>query len=508
MGGPGRLRRGQDVDRAPRAGAGGWGPRPRWPTCRGWGPGCARRARPWRRRCPSTAGDPGHLDPGAELQLVAGDGGPDGAPDQPGLDAVGGQGVDQGGAGGLDLRSSMTWALARLSSLAGGSCQSPTGASTAARAARPGRAGWPPRAGVGIGVRRRPAPTSSGSSAATGATARRVRLGSTAWRHGGHRGLTAFGEGRDRTGRWARRRSAAASSSTCRRPGPPSPWTAPTGRHGRRAEATDRTDTPVNTSSATATTITSTTAAPNPPRARPSGSAITAPTQPPADDSAAVEACRLGEPPAMAASPETASSRSVPPMTARAGSRRERRVVLAPVHQEPDADGHQHQGDEEASPAEQVPHAHPGVVPGGSEGVAVEGDAAQDAQGDQHHAPQVGGVPGGDRPHRRQEPARRVAGRPAVAGSALRRPGSSSRRRCGSIGTGVSTCPSAATPRIDPPGAWWRSSQCDHATPQGPPVGHPGAAPGPPHAIRRTGAHRPTAASPGTRPRRRSDGRR
>ena len=49
------------------------------------------------------AGDPGHLDPGAELELVAGDGRADPAADQAGLDAVGGQRAHQVLAGRVEL---------------------------------------------------------------------------------------------------------------------------------------------------------------------------------------------------------------------------------------------------------------------------------------------------------------------------------------------------------------------------------------------------------------------
>ena len=72
---------------------------------------------------------------------------------------------------------------------------------------------------------------------------------------------------------------------------------------------------------------------------------------------------------------------------------------------------------------EQVAHAHPGIVAGRAERTvsAVEGDGAQDAQRDQGDAPQIGGVFGGDRAHRRQQPARLpgMGTGPPVAPSAL-----------------------------------------------------------------------------------------
>ena len=49
------------------------------------------------------AGDPRHLHTGAELQLVAGDGGADGLAHQPGLHPVGGEGIHQGAPAGLHL---------------------------------------------------------------------------------------------------------------------------------------------------------------------------------------------------------------------------------------------------------------------------------------------------------------------------------------------------------------------------------------------------------------------
>ncbi len=59
-------------------------------------------------------GDPGHLDPGTELELVAGDGGPDPAADQPGLDPVGGERPHQVLAGSVDLALVVAQLLRRL----------------------------------------------------------------------------------------------------------------------------------------------------------------------------------------------------------------------------------------------------------------------------------------------------------------------------------------------------------------------------------------------------------
>ena len=59
------------------------------------------------------AGDPGHLDPGPELELVAGDRGPDPAPDQPGLDPVRGERPHQVLAGGVDLALVLAQLLGR-----------------------------------------------------------------------------------------------------------------------------------------------------------------------------------------------------------------------------------------------------------------------------------------------------------------------------------------------------------------------------------------------------------
>ena len=67
------------------------------------------------------AGDPVDLDAGAELELVAGDGGADHHADQPGLHAVLGQRLLEGAAGVLDARRSTWWAPARSSSVSGGS---------------------------------------------------------------------------------------------------------------------------------------------------------------------------------------------------------------------------------------------------------------------------------------------------------------------------------------------------------------------------------------------------
>src|ERR1035437_4234928 len=72
-----------------------------------------------------------------------------------------------------------------------------------------------------------------------------------------------------------------------------------------------------------ATTITAinTVAAPKPPRPPWRGLPIIAPTQPPADDRLVVDAPSLGDPPANAAKPAVANRVSVPPSTARLGSR-------------------------------------------------------------------------------------------------------------------------------------------------------------------------------------------
>ena len=89
----GRLASGDDEDVAERheLALRCWAPRRRWPNGRGWGRGCGRRARPWRRRCPCAARDPRHLHARTELQLVAGDGGADGHADEPRLHAVRGE---------------------------------------------------------------------------------------------------------------------------------------------------------------------------------------------------------------------------------------------------------------------------------------------------------------------------------------------------------------------------------------------------------------------------------
>ena len=66
------------------------------------------------------------------------------------------------------------------------------------------------------------------------------------------------------------------------------------------------------------------------------------------------------------------------------------------------------------------PIADPCPVAGRAQGVgaAVEGDGGQDAHGDQHHAPEVGGVTGHDRPHGGQDAGRLAAG-PAGRSSRL-----------------------------------------------------------------------------------------
>ena len=73
----------------------------------------------------------------------------------------------------------------------------------------------------------------------------------------------------------------------------------------------------------------------------------------------------------------------MPPMTARAGSRRAPAVVaglVPPAHEHADPDRHEDQRHQEAPPTEQVADGHPGPLAGRPERVAVEGDTAQHAR--------------------------------------------------------------------------------------------------------------------------------
>ena len=312
---------------------------------------------------------PGDLHPGAELELVAGDRRADGPAHQPGLHAVGRERADQGGAGGVHLRLVDDLGLGPLQQL--GRRERPVPGRGAhphlelLALARPGgRLGQHGRPRRPRGPARRPGGAAgSGSSDCVG-----DRLGGRP--RGPPRPSTAGGPrpGPVRTGRWARR-PASSTASAAR-----SPRAAPTSHRTARAHpvAAVRTDTPVNTRTPTPATTRSTTAAPNPPSACPSGSVMAAPIQPPADDSSCVEARRAGDPPASAARPVTARSTSVPPMTARAGSRRVRPSsvrctvgVVAPAHEHADPDGHQHQRHEEPPPPEQVAEATRAPLPAG-----------------------------------------------------------------------------------------------------------------------------------------------
>ena len=177
----------------------------------------------------------------------------------------------------------MTWALARLSSLDGGSCQSPVPAApSASRAARPCRAGWPPRAararldassGRGRRSRRRPgAPRPRQVTASAGPSPRPATA-------------TAAIDGWRPSAR-ARPNGSVGSSSQHRPPSSPAGPVAPGGADQPpdgpgQAEAAVRTDTPVNTRMPTAATTSRTTAAPKPPSAVPSGSAHGRPHPPP-----------------------------------------------------------------------------------------------------------------------------------------------------------------------------------------------------------------------------------
>ena len=267
---------------------------------------------------------PGHLHPGPELQLVAGDRRADRAAHQPGVDPVGRQGADQGGAGRVHLGlvdrpgpwpASAGWP-------AGGASPRPAGPS-ASRAARPCRAGWRPRAASPA-----PGPASSAGSPVdlVGCTASSGSSG-VSGADRGHRRLASLGQGpaervgglvdgvlggRRRPGRPGRRRSA-------------SGWPGP----GRRRPC--GTDTPVKTRIPTAAITVSTTAAPEPAERRPERVGHGG-TDPPAGrrQLGLVEARRAGDPPARAASPDTDSSTRVPPMTARAGSRRTRSPAPGP----------------------------------------------------------------------------------------------------------------------------------------------------------------------------------
>ena len=268
---------------------------------------------------------PGHLHPGAELELVAGDRRAHRAPDQSGLHAVGGQGADQGGAGGVHLRLVDDLGLGPLEQVGRGQLASPPpGDPSASRAARPCRAGWPPR-GAAAGSSARRSCDRVVPSVGVASSARARRLAGSGRGHGGHRGLAALGQGpAEGVG------GLVAVGHAVGRPVTAGGGDRPPHGPGD-AGAAVRTDTPVNTTMRHAATASSTTAAPKPPRAEPSGSAMTAPTQPPAADRWAVEAPRAGEPPASAARPATARRIRVPPMTARAGSRRGRPASLVVV---------------------------------------------------------------------------------------------------------------------------------------------------------------------------------
>ncbi len=121
------------------------------------------------------------------------------------------------------------------------------------------------------------------------------------------------------------------------------------------------------------------------------------------------------------------ASTRVPPMTARAGSRRTPSAAPVAQRRPPAAvpsscssprpmsmrtpTATSTRGTRNRPQPEQIAHGDPGALSGRAEGPrpAVEGDGAQHAEGDQADTPEIGGVAGGDRAHRGQHPARLAA---------------------------------------------------------------------------------------------------
>ena len=125
----------------------------------------------------------------------------------------------------------------------------------------------------------------------------------------------------------------------------------------------------------------------------------------------------------------------------------------------PTADGDRR--NQEPAPPEEVAEAQSAIVAGRPERVGVEGQPGQYAERDQHHPPQIGGVAGDDRPHRRQQ-ADPVVG-PRAPPPILPYPSPGGRRPSGAPTSATArwrrTCPSGARTRTGPPVAWLRSSQ-------------------------------------------------
>ena len=143
-----------------------------------------------------------------------------------------------------------------------------------------------------------------------------------------------------------------------------------TAHRARRTQplpAAPRTETPVNSTKATTSRATSTVAAPKPPTAARKGLPASAPTHPPAEERAPVEARRGGDPPANRPARPRPSRMKEAPITARAGSGAERASVSwrCPISRrtgKTHAPGHR--GNQKPAPSEEVADRQADVVAG------------------------------------------------------------------------------------------------------------------------------------------------
>ncbi len=104
-------------------------------------------------------------------------------------------------------------------------------------------------------------------------------------------------------------------------------------------------------------------------------------------------------------------------------------VALTLSHHEAHADRDQHQRQKEPALPEEVAGAQPGAAAGRAERTGIEGHDREGPDGDQHHTPEVGCMPAGNRSHRRQETGPPVAA--TLLGRACTTPGGRALPRVG-----------------------------------------------------------------------------